>query len=161
MHFGKLLPLLLIAFCQAAAADSSENLDIRPDEGGAICGATTPQLEVLISGVRAQGILTVELYQPSERDFLRKASRLKRVRVPAQDGTQVVCFDIEKAGQYALAAYHDLDSDRKLARKWNRLPDEPFALSNGQKLELRMPKFEDAAIQAGEEMTRVRLELRR
>jgi uncharacterized protein (DUF2141 family) len=161
MQLGKVLALILAGFCQAAAAQSLSPLNLRADEGGAICGSGVPQLEVLITGVHAEGILTVELYKPSEREFLRKESRLKRIRVPAEEGSQTVCFDIAGPGQYALAAYHDVDGDRKLARQWNRLPAEPFALSNNQKLKLRMPKFEEAAFTAGEKTTSVRLELRK
>lgn len=161
MHLGKVLTLILAVYCQTAAAQTLNVLNIREDEGGAICGSRAPQIEVLVTGVRAEGILTVELYKPSEKDFLRKASRLKRIRVPAQTGAQAVCFNIESAGLYAVAAYHDIDGDRELARHWNMLPAEPFALSNNRKLKLRMPKFEEAAFQAGEETTLVRLDLRK
>lgn len=165
MQIGKVLPLLLAMFCQtatgAALAQQSPQLNIRADEAGAVCGNGVPQIEVLVSGVSAEGILTVELYEPSERDFLRKASRLKRIRVPAESGSQRVCFDLVAPGTYALAAYHDMDGDRELARKWNMLPAEPFALSNNQKLKLRMPKFEEAAFKAGEQTTFIELELRK
>lgn len=161
MHLGKVLMLMLAIFCQPATAQSLNVLNIRADEAGAVCGKGTPQIEVLVTGVSATGILTVELYKPSERDFLKKASRLKRVRVPAEDGTQRVCFDLPASGMYAVAAYHDIDADRELDRQWNMLPAEPFALSNNRKLKLRMPKFEEAAFKAGEETTTIRLELRK
>lgn len=160
MHLGKVLTLILAVFCQTAAAQTLNVLNIHDNEGGAVCGSRTPQIEVFVTGVHAKGILTVELYKPSDRYFLRKESRLKRIRVPAQDGSQTVCFNIDAPGSFALAAYHDVDGDRKLARQWNRLPAEPFALSNGQKLKLRMPKFEDAAFLAGDQTTVVRLDLR-
>jgi uncharacterized protein (DUF2141 family) len=161
MHLGKVLMLMLAMFCQSATAQSLNVLNIRADEAGAICGERSPQIEVLVAGATATGILTVELYGPSERDFLKKASRLKRVRVPAEGGTQRVCFDLPASGAYAVAAYHDVDGDRELDRQWNMLPAEPFALSNNRKLKLRMPKFEEAAFKAGEDMTTIRLELRK
>ncbi|ABI78213.1 conserved hypothetical protein [Hyphomonas neptunium ATCC 15444] len=161
MHLGKVLTLILAVFCQTAAAQTLNILNIREDEGGAICGSRSPQIEVQVNGVHAEGILTVELYKPSSRDFLKKASRLKRIRVPAEDGSQTVCFNVDAAGSYALAAYHDINGDRELDRQWNMLPAEPFALSNNQKLKLRMPKFEEAAFKAGEQTTVVRLDLRK
>lgn len=161
MHLGKVLMLMLAVFCQPVSAQSLNVLNIRADEAGAVCGDRTPQIEVLVAGASATGILTVELYGPSERDFLKKASRLKRVRVPAEDGTQKVCFDLPASGVYAVAAYHDVDGDRELDRQWNMLPAEPFALSNNRKLKLRMPKFDEAAFKAGEETTTIRLELRK
>lgn len=161
MHLGKVLMLMLAVFCQPVSAQSLNVLNIRADEAGAVCGDRAPQIEVLVAGASATGILTVELYGPSERDFLKKASRLKRVRVPAEDGTQKVCFDLPASGVYAVAAYHDVDGDRELDRQWNMLPAEPFALSNNRKLKLRMPKFDEAAFKAGEETTTIRLELRK
>lgn len=161
MHLGKVLMLSLAIFCQTAGAQSLNVLNIRADEAGAVCGEGGPQIEVVVSGVYAEGILTVELYRPSERDFLKKASRLKRVRVPAEEGPQRVCFDLPASGVYAVAAYHDVNGDRELARHWNMLPAEPFALSNNQKLKMRMPKFDEAAFVAGEDVTTVWLELRK
>lgn len=160
MRVGKALLILFMTPPAVAMADSKPKLDIRPHEAPATCGSQTPQLEVVVTGVEAKGILTVELYKPSKNDFLRKASRIQRVRVPAEANSQTVCFNLKSAGMYALAAYHDINADRDLARKWNMLPAEPFALSNNQPLRLRMPRFEDAAFSASQETTRIRLELK-
>jgi len=151
----------LLVLPAAAMADDRTDLDIQPYEAAAVCGSQAPQIQVDVAGVGAGGILTVELYAPSDRDFLRKKSRLHRIRVPAQEGTQTVCFDISGAGSYALAAYHDRNGDRRLARKWNQMPAEPFALSNRKPLKFGMPRFEDSAFQAGNDTTFVRLELQK
>lgn len=161
MRVGKALLILFMALPVANLADARPKLDIRAHEIPPACGSQTPQIEVLVTGVEAKGILTVELYRPSKNDFLRKSSRIQRVRVPAEDNSQTVCFNLTATGKYALAAYHDVDADRDLARKWNMLPAEPFALSNNQPLRLRMPSFEDASFSAGEDTTHVRLELKR
>lgn len=148
-------------FGAAMAAAEPQALDIRPYEASAVCGAHVPQVQVIVEGVTGQGILTVELYRPSERDFLKKASRIHRIRVPAQPGTQRVCFDIEKAGEYAIAAYEDLDADRDLDQKWNMMPAEPFALSNDKPLAFAMPKFSDAAFRVTEKGGVVRIRLQK
>lgn len=158
--------LFIVSACCALAAGGAQasagaGLDIRPHEAAAECGARVPQIHVTIDGVTAQGILTVELYRPSENDFLKKASRIHRIRVPAQEGPQKVCFDIDGPGTYALAAYQDLDADRDLDQKWNMMPAEPFALSNDQPLEFRMPKFRDAAFRVSERGGDVRMTLRK
>ncbi len=161
MHLGKALLLIFVTLPALAAADTKQALDIRPHEAPAICGARFPQLEVLVTGVEAKGILTVELYAPSKRDFLRKDSRLKRIRVPAESGSQTVCFDLPAAGRYALAAYHDVDGDRDLARKWNMMPAEPFAISSNKPLRLGVPRFDEVAFSAGERTTWIQLELKK
>ena len=135
------------------------DLDIRPYERSADCGASDMQIEVEVTGVSPVGILTVELYTPSKRDFLKKESRLHRIRVPAAEDSQTVCFNIPEAGRYALAAYHDKNADRDLDQKWNRMPAEPFALSNDKKLAFGFPKFEDAAFNVSQDGKRVVLDL--
>ncbi|PWE34022.1 hypothetical protein DDZ14_02345 [Maritimibacter sp. 55A14] len=159
MRFPGALPALLFLIAAAGAAPAQAKLDIRPYEAGAECGAHAPQLYVTVSGVTPQGILAVELYRPSKKDFLRKASRIHRIRVPAGSGEQTVCFDLPGAGVYALAAYHDVDADRDLDQRWNGMPAEPFALSNNEPLKFGFPKFEDAAFRVGENGGVVRLEL--
>lgn len=156
MRLGKLLPLLIVA-CTAMAPLSRASAV----EADLTCSGTLPRLKVMVTGVHAKGLLQVDLYRPSEREFLRKASRLKRIRTPATEGPQTVCFELDAAGTYAIAAYHDVDGDRDLKRHWNMMPAEPFALSTNPKLKMGIPKFEDAAFQAGEGTTVVKLELRK
>lgn len=155
----------LFAICVLAganmAAAAPEKLDIRPYEAAAVCGVHMPQVQVVVEGVTGRGILTVELYRPSARDFLKKASRIHRIRVPARPGTQTVCFDIDKAGEYAVAAYEDLDADRDLDQKWNMMPAEPFALSNDKPLAFAMPKFEDAAFRVTDKGGVIRITLQK
>lgn len=145
--------------CALAAPAGAQSLDIRDYEAAAACGARSPQVEVTVTGVRGEGILTVELYEPSERHFLKSESRIHRIRIPAETGEQTVCFDLEAPGTYAVAAYEDLDADRDLDQKWNRMPAEPFALSSNEPLRLGFPRFEESAFDVGEDGRAIRLEL--
>ncbi len=128
----------------ACASSAVADLDIRDYEAAAVCAPGTGQVQVTVEGVTAQGILAVELYRPSKNDFLKKGSRIHRIRVPAGEGAQTVCFEAQPAGIYAVATYHDRDGDRDLDQKWNMMPKEPFGLSTNPKLKFGMPKFEDA-----------------
>lgn len=139
----------------AAIADSAdesviETLDLRPEDKADICDTSVPQVRTTVNGVEAYGILLVELYGDDADNFLSSEGRLRRVRVAAEDGPQTVCINIDRAGTYAVATYHDQDADRKLDKKWNRLPKEPFALSNDPKLKLRKPRLSEAAFNVGE-----------
>lgn len=124
-------------------------LDLREGDAPDVCNAEVPQIRVAVNGVRAFGILTVEVYGDDTKNFLSKEGRLRRSRVAAEDGPQTVCINVPGAGTYAVASYHDLNADRKLGRKWNFLPKEPFALSNDPKLKLRKPRHYEAAFEAG------------
>ncbi|MEL7480754.1 MAG: DUF2141 domain-containing protein [Pseudomonadota bacterium] len=149
-----------------AAADSDETvsaaaaLDLRPGDEADMCDPATPQIRATVNNVTAEGILLVEVYSDDASNFLEKEARLRRARVAAEDGTQVVCLNIDGPGRYAVASYHDIDGDRKLDKKWNRLPKEPFALSTNPRLKLRKPRFEEAAFDAGETGADIVLNLR-
>lgn len=132
-----LLAVLPIAFAQS-------ELDIREYEASATCAPGTGQIQVTVQGVSAGGILAVELYRESKRDFLKKKSRIHRIRVAAQDGPQTVCFEAQPPGRYAVATYHDQNANRDLDQKINLMPKEPFGLSTNPKLRWGLPKFDEA-----------------
>lgn len=131
------LVTLQVAFAQPA-------LDIRDYEAASECIPGSGQVQVTVEGVSAGGILAVELYRPSRNDFLRKKSRIHRIRVAADDGPQTVCFAPQPPGRYAVAAYHDENGNRDLDQKFNRMPKEPFGLSTNPKLRWGVPKFDEA-----------------
>ena len=133
---------ILVIFCQSANA--AEDLDIRDYEAADSCNTEAMQVRVSVNNVGPGGILTVELYN-DPKNFLNKKGRLRRIRVPASEGCQEVCFNIEEQGTYAVAAYHDVDGNRKLKKKWNMTPNEPFGLSNNPKMKFGFPKFEKSA----------------
>lgn len=143
----------VLAFSTPAFADGDTDiapaLDLRVGDAPDVCDASIPQIRVTVNGATAIGILTVEVYGDDTRNFLSKEGRLRRVRVAAEDGSQRVCVNVSGAGTYAVASYHDQNGDRKLGRKWNFLPKEPFALSNDPKLKLRKPRHSEAAFEAG------------
>ena len=140
-------------------SEEARVLDIRPGEAAAVCGAQSLQVKVTVTNTRAQGILAVELYEENEPDFLTSRARLHRIRVPAEENQQTVCFDVPSPGLYAVATYHDLDADRRLDRRLF-LPAEPFGLSNNPRLRLRKPRFEEAAFTVGEEGASISIALR-
>lgn len=144
----------------ADRAGDVPGLDLRPGDEADACDAQIPQIRMTVNGVQAFGILTVEVYGDDTRNFLSKEGRLRRARVAAEDAPQTVCLNVSGAGTYAVAAYHDLDGNRKLARKWNFLPKEPFALSNDPKLKLRKPRHKEAAFTAGDLGADITLRLR-
>ena len=137
--------LLLVSNASAA----SEELDIRDYEAADACEEDTNHVRVTVTNVGEGGILTVELYNDPD-NFLNKKGRERRIRIPAQPGVQKVCFNIQSQGSYAVAAYHDIDGNRKLKKKWNMMPKEPFGLSNNPVLKMGFPKFKNSEFQTGQ-----------
>jgi len=153
----RLFSLALVALLPTAFADSE--LDIRDYEAAAVCSPGTGQVQVTVQGVTAGGILAVELYRPSKRHFLKKKSRIHRIRVAAENGPQTVCFDAQPPGRYAVATYHDKNGNRDLDQKINFMPKEPFGLSTNPKLRWGMPKFDEADFEVPEEGAEITIQL--
>lgn len=140
--FSRLFSLALPVAMPSAFAQV--DYDIRDYEAAAVCTPGTGQVQVTVEGVTEGGILAVELYRESKRDFLKKKSRIHRIRVAAENGPQTVCFAPQAPGRYAVATYHDKNANRDLDQKLNRMPKEPFGLSTNPKLRWGVPKFDEA-----------------
>lgn len=142
------LPKLAVIFISglliSTFVSASEQLDIRPYEAADQCSVDIPQIRVTVNDVGSGGILSIELYN-NPKYFLKKKGRKHRIRVPATKGQHIVCFNHEEPGTYAVAAYHDKDGNRKINRRWNLMPAEPFGLSNNPKQRFGFPEFSDSA----------------
>lgn len=100
------------------------------------------QVRVTVNNVSKEGILKLELF--GEQNFMKRSGKLRRIRVPADDGPMRVCFHVPGPGEYAVVGYHDIDGDRKFDKKWNFTPKEPYGLSNNPEIKsLRLPKWEE------------------
>ena len=130
---------LFLTACFASATQ----LDIRDYEAADECNRELTQVRVTVTEVGEGGILTVELYNDPD-NFLNKKGRERRIRIAAAKGEQKVCFNIDREGIFAVAAYHDVDGNRKLKKRWNMMPKEPFGLSNNPKMKMGFPKFKNS-----------------
>ncbi len=140
----------------SAYADDDEEEDIVSDVALAtglnlferdkadICVENGLQIRVTVTGVTAEGILKLELF--GEEDFLKKKGKLRKIRVPAEQGSQRVCINVPNPGSYAVVGYHDRDGNRKLKKAWNFKPKEPYGLSNNPEIKsLRLPKYSETS----------------
>ena len=143
-YIAKLIYFSTLGLLVSAFAAASEQLDIRPYEAADQCEADIAQIRVTVNNVGSGGILSVELYDDPD-NFLNKKGRKRRIRIPATGGQHRVCFNIKQQGTYAVAAYHDVDGNRKLKKRWNRMPKEPFGLSKNPRLKFGFPKFSNSA----------------
>ncbi len=139
-----LCSFVVLCLLSTSSAMAKEQLDIRPYEAPDPCDADIAQIRVTVNGVGSGGILSVEIYHDPDH-FLYKKGRTKRIRIPATEDQHKVCFNLEKQGTYAVASYHDKDGNRKLNKKWNMMPEEPFGLSNNPEPQFGFPKFSDSA----------------
>ncbi len=72
------------------------------------------QLHIVIDGVRSDdGLMAATLYADDEATFLKSKGSLKVWRVPAHSPTTTMCIWLPHPGSYAVAAYHDANSNLK------------------------------------------------
>ena len=153
--------LALMAFPAAAGDDYVPGTPVGPDgetisaiglerglelydrDAGDACVLGALQIRATVTNVTQKGLVKVELF--GEKNFMKKSGKLRRIRVPAEEGSVKICINLPTPGEYALVGYHDRDGNRKLKKAWNFKPKEPFGVSNNPKIEtLRLPKWSEA-----------------
>ncbi|MCH2213534.1 MAG: DUF2141 domain-containing protein [Flavobacteriales bacterium] len=83
-------------------------------------------------------------------DFLTERM-YKQKMIEVTDFTQtLVEFQVEK-GEYAIAAFQDINKNGDLDRNMFQYPTEPFGFSNNFRPMFRAPHWTDVAFQAGED----------
>jgi uncharacterized protein (DUF2141 family) len=119
------------------------------------------RLLVRVENVRSsRGLVAVTLYTDVRRKFLAKRGSLYVGRVPARQGRTDVCIHVPRPGIYALAVYHDADSDRSFDRTGLGLPSEGFGFSNNPPTFLGMPNFGSVRISVPRSGTRTMVKLK-
>lgn len=100
------------------------------------------RLFVQVEGVRSsQGLIAVTLYADDSRRFLARRGSLYVGRVPARAGTTIACIHLPATGIWALAVYHDADSNRRFNRSGIGLPAEAYGFSNNAPAIFGLPAF--------------------
>lgn len=127
----------------------SDTLELYADDLSDKCVPGSLQIRATIYGVSNEGIMKLELYN-AEDGFLSKSARLRSIRDAAQDAPQMMCVNVPEPGIYGMAGYHDKDGNRKLKKKWDFTPREPYGLSNNPEIKSRrIPKWEEVAFEVG------------
>lgn len=128
-------------------------------------GCTGPEsryrLYVTVTGINAaQGLIAVTLYADDPHRFLAKRGSLYVGRVPASAPTTRMCIHVPKPGTYALAVYHDADSNRKINRSALGLPREGFGFSNNPPTFFSIPSFRKTRLAVPADGTETTVKLR-
>lgn len=137
----------ILAPVQASAAETCEGT---PGNGNAklILEATTMH--------NAVGEVAFTVYPDDKGRFLSKGGKLVRARVAAT--TPRACFWL-KPGYYAVAQYHDENSDHNFNRTLF-VPKEGFGFSNDAPTSIGLPSFESVRFALSASGTIVRMKMR-
>ena len=122
--------------------------------------ASAARIIVTIDGLHsAQGTVFVGLYAtPSKFLNGNQSDAIRKVR--ASTAPITVAFDNLPPGTYAVGAYHDENGNDHLDTNFLGLPVEGYALSNGVRVVLSKPTFQQAAFTLGAEDKPLALHIR-
>ncbi len=101
-------------------------------------------IKVKIIGIEdPTGQISIGLFNSPE-DFPKKNNNSIGAEVEIIDSSAEFTFRNLNSGDYAIAVYHDLNSNGKFDRNWLGIPNEDYVFSNYAKGSFGPPSFEDA-----------------
>lgn len=100
-------------------------------------------LKVTVTNIQElKGKIQVSLYN-SEASFIKKGKEYKSIIREVKSGTETFTFNDLPKGEYAVALYHDENSDGKCNTNILGIPKEGYAFSRNFIPKLSAPKFDD------------------
>ena len=88
------------------------------------------------------GIIWVGIYD-SEENYMVKSNAIVEGFDVTETGKLEVSFPDLEFGTYAIAIFHDLNSNGELDKNVLGIPSEPYAFSTKPKSKWRVPRFND------------------
>ncbi len=112
-----------------------------------IAYAQTGMITVEISGIQGtEGQISIGLYT-SEEDFPETEKSYKGIYAKVTGEEAVAAFQDIPAGTYAIAVFHDTNSNTKLDKNFFGIPKEGYAFSNNVFGTFGPPDFDDASFE--------------
>lgn len=103
-------------------------------------------LSITVHGVKnSEGKISVAVYNSSD-DFLNFDKVFKCDSTMAIQGNTHLRIDNLPAGEYALAVFHDENSNDELDTNWLGIPKEAVGFSNAKMKTFGPPKFKECVI---------------
>ena len=121
-------------------------------------GETSKGLTVKIAGIQnREGELGVALFNNKDSYLLNlpNAYELKWVALKPDESSLEIIFDSIPSGEYAVAVFHDENSNKRVDQNQQGFPREGVGFSNNKKIVLHAPSFEqcEVTLLAGENKT--------
>jgi uncharacterized protein (DUF2141 family) len=89
--------------------------------------------------------MVISLYNKAE-DFPTEGKEFRKTTIPVTSQKISYTFKEIPAGDYAIAAFHDKNSDGKCNQNFLGIPKEGYCFSNNVKPVFSAPSFNDAKI---------------
>jgi uncharacterized protein (DUF2141 family) len=95
--------------------------------------------------IEGKGNLSIGIYNSAE-SFPKNGHAAYAKDVKAIKGTQKIEFTNLPDGNYAIAVFHDLNSNKKLDKNFFGVPSEPYGFSNNVKHAISAPTFDESKV---------------
>lgn len=120
--------------------------------------AQTGTIRVEISGIdEPKGLMSIGLY-PDEKGFPDDGKEYKGTDVNVTGQTVVYTFKDIPFGTYAIAIFHDTNSNSKLDKNFLGIPKEGYAFSNNVFGTFGPPDFKDVSFElAGSKTIKIQI----
>lgn len=120
--------------------------------------AQTGSIDVEISGINdPKGLMSIGLYS-NEKGFSDKGKEYKGTDVKVTGQTVVYTFKDVPFDTYAIAIFHDTNSNGKLDKNFLGIPKEGHAFSNNVFGTFGPPDFKDASfVLTGKKMIKIKM----
>lgn len=106
--------------------------------------APKTNLKIEISNIEEpKGSIFVAVFKPGEEFPEGKPLEAKKVSVTGSSATTTIPLE---PGQYAVAIFHDVNSNNKMDKNMLGIPKEPYGFSTNFKPRMSKPKFSDCQI---------------
>ena len=118
-------------------------------------------LTVEVSGLQNQkGLLCIRLFSESKGFPEGEGKSTKRECVKITEEPVQFSFKNLAAGSYAVASFHDVNSDRKLNRNAAGMPTEGYGFSNNPTVKTGPPKYGQAVFLVAGPNTGVKIQMK-
>lgn len=109
--------------------------------------AAQTNLQVTVTNIRsAKGKIMLALYKQGKGFPGNPENAFLLRELPARKGGLQVAFNNIPPGNYAIAIFHDANSDGELNTNLLGIPKEDYGFSNKARPGFRAPTFEEASI---------------
>lgn len=128
---------MIVTAPAAAQAEAPANCSGRTESG--------VWLNVVAEGMRSSdGQLAITVYADKRKDFLAKGGAIWVGFFPAKQGNSRGCVFLPDTGVYAIALYHDENSNQNFDR--NFLPTEGYGFSNNPSTLAGLPSWKSVRL---------------
>ncbi len=105
-----------------------------------------PKLTVEINNInKIKGSVKVAVFN-TDKNFLEKDSAIRNYSLNVDSSSKKIVIEDLPKGVYAIAIYHDVNSDDVCNLNFIGIPKEPYGFSNNFRPKFSAPKFADCKI---------------